>query len=65
MPEIQLDGGEWQTMEQKDVTPQGDGYVEYSFSHALAQNDMAKLYLTLKGSLLARPMLYGLRFMTV
>lgn len=65
LPEIQLDGGEWQAMTTGDATPQGDGYVEYTFTHELAQNDLAKLRLTLKGSLLARPMLYGLRFMTV
>lgn len=65
LPEIQLDGGEWQAMTAEDTVPQGDGYVEYTFTHTLDQNDMAKLRLTLKGSLLARPMLYGLRFMTV
>lgn len=65
VPEIQLDSGEWEAMTPEATTPQGDGYVEYTFSHELDQNDLAKLRLTLKGSLLARPMLYGLRFMTV
>lgn len=63
--EIQIDSGEWQPMSQTKATPQGDGYVEYTFSQNLDQAELAKLRLTLKGSLLARPMVYDLRFMTV
>lgn len=65
VPEIQLDGGEWESMSAGATTPQGDGYVEYTFSKTISQADMAKLRLTLKGTISARPMLYDLRFMTV
>ncbi|WP_165064435.1 DUF4815 domain-containing protein [Desulfovibrio sp. ZJ200] len=65
VPEIQLDGGEWRAMTPEATTPQGNGYVEYTFSKTIAQADMAKLRLTLKGTISARPMLYDLRFMTV
>lgn len=64
-PEIQLDGGEWQAMSAGATTPQGDGYVEYTFTSGLEQADLAKLRLTLTGTISARPMLYDLRFMTV
>ena len=58
-PEIQIDGGEWQTMAAGDTTPQGEGYVEYTFTAALSQADLVKLRLTLRGAISARPMLYG------
>lgn len=64
-PEIQLDGGEWQPMTAGATTPQGDGFVEYTFTLAIDQADLAKLRLTLSGTSQARPMLYDLRFMTV
>lgn len=64
-PEIQLDGGDWQSMEAGGVVQQGDGFVEYRYTCALNQNDIAKIRLTLTGTPLARPMLYDLRFMTV
>lgn len=65
-PEVQLDGGSWQAMEQGDCVQQGDGLVEYSFSFALAgAADLLKARLTLSGNATARPRVSNIRLMAV
>ena len=64
-PEIQVDSGSWEAMTADGAVPQGDGYVEYKFTHTLADADLVKVRLTLSGTIAARPMLYDIRLMAV
>ena len=64
-PEIQVDSGSWEAMTADGTVQQGDGYVEYKFTHTLADADLVKVRLTLSGTIAARPMLYDIRLMAV
>ena len=64
-PEIQIDGGAWQGLDQTGAVPQGDGVVEYSFEHALDAANLVKARFTLTGTSAARPRVSLIRFMAV
>lgn len=64
-PEIQIDGGSWESLTNTGTVNQGDGVIEYSFSCALEDADLAKIRFTLTGSSLARPRVRNIRFMAV
>jgi hypothetical protein len=64
-PEIQVDGGDWEVLEDPATVPQGDGVVEYSYSADLAGAQLAKLRLTLTGSTQARPSVRNIRFLAL
>jgi len=64
-PEIQVDGGAWQSLEQTGAVTQGNGIVEYRFESALADADLVKARLTLTGTSAARPFVGTIRFMAI
>lgn len=64
-PEIQVDGGAWQSMTPAGTTQEGDGVVEYRFTHELSACDLVKVRLTLTGGISARPMVQNIRLMAV
>lgn len=64
-PEIQIDGGAWEAMVAGPTVNQGDGLVEFKFTHALAGAQLIKVRLTLTGTISARPQVQDLRLMAV
>ncbi len=64
-PEIQVDGGAWEAMTLADTTQEGDGVVEYRYTHSLSSCDLVKVRLTLTGGISARPMVQNIRLMAV
>lgn len=64
-PEIQIDGGAWQTLSNQVTVQQGDGLVEYSYSADLAGATLVKLKLNLAGTTQARPSVQNIRFMAI
>lgn len=64
-PEIQIDGGAWEAMTAGATVNQGDGLVEFRFTHALAGAQLIKVRLTLTGTISARPQVQDVRLMAV
>ena len=64
-PQIQIDGGGWETIDADGITQLGDGLVEYRFKRALTGADLVKIKLTLTGNLTARPEVSNIRLMAV
>jgi hypothetical protein len=64
-PEIQVDGGSWEALNQSGAVPQGDGVVEYSFEHDLSAANLAKVRFLLTGTSAARPRVSLIRFMAI
>lgn len=64
-PEIQIDSGAWEAMTAGSTVNQGDGLVEFKFTHALAGAQLIKVRLTLTGTISARPQVQDVRLMAV
>ena len=62
-PQIQIDGGEWESLTADGTTAQGDGVVEYRFRKTLSDNNLVKVKLTLAGTSRNRPMVANIRLM--
>jgi hypothetical protein len=62
-PEIQVDGGEWESLTLDGAAQVGDGYVEYRRTLALEGADAVKARLTLTGTGAARPVVRNIRLM--
>lgn len=65
MPEIQVDGGAWQSMTSQGTVNQGDGVVEYSFATPLSNATLIKARFVLTGTSPARPRVRNIRFMAI
>lgn len=64
-PEIQIDCGAWEAMAAGETVNQGDGLVEFRFTHDLAGAQLVKVRLSLTGTVTARPQVQDLRLMAV
>ena len=64
-PEIQVDGGQWEALTAGETVNQGDGLVEYKWTHALSGAALVKVRLTLAGAISARPEVSNIRLMAV
>ncbi|MDR0477092.1 MAG: DUF4815 domain-containing protein [Desulfobulbaceae bacterium] len=64
-PQIQFDGGNWQSLTLAAAVPQGNGIVEYRFERAVAGSDLTKIRITLSGTASARPFVGLIRFMAI
>lgn len=62
-PQIQIDGGEWESLTADGTTAQGDGVVEYRFRKTLSGNNLVKVKLTLAGTSRNRPVVRNIRLM--
>lgn len=62
-PEVQVDSGEWEEIPATGNTIGDDGAVEFRFSKAISGAAMAKMRLTLTGTLAARPTVRNIRFL--
>lgn len=62
-PQIQIDGGEWESLTADGTTAQGDGVVEYRFRKTLSSNNLVKVKLTLAGTSRNRPVVRNIRLM--
>lgn len=65
LPELQINGGAWQSPKADGTTQQGDGLAEYRFKTTLTNADSVKARFTLKGTLTARPLVKNIRLMAV
>ena len=64
-PEIQIDGSAWEAMTAGATVNQGNGLVEFRFTHDLAGAQLIKVRLTLTGTISARPQVQDVRLMAV
>lgn len=62
-PQIQIDGGEWQSMTADGTTQQGDGVVEFRHRHTLSSASLIKVKLMLAGTSQSRPIVRNIRLM--
>lgn len=64
-PEIQIDSGEWEAMENSAVVNQGDGIVEYTCKCPLKNSILVKCRFTLSGTSSARPSIRNIRLLAI
>ncbi len=65
VPKIKKDSADWEAMQLEGQSPTDDGYYEVRYAVPLENISTAKLKIELSGTVVARPMVRGLRFMAL